>query len=80
MFCVTLVLTRYITEEILLLVAFVIITIGSLVIAFPLKQTTIMSSFSKILGSKPQGGLMGWIGVFGSIGRIVMPLLSSLQT
>eukprot|EP01135_Chromosphaera_perkinsii_P009642 Nk52_evm92s1810 gene=Nk52_evmTU92s1810 len=39
-------------------------------LSFPIKQTTLVSSFSKILGARPQGTMMGWIGTFGSIGRI----------
>jgi len=51
--------------------AILIWSIGS-----PISQTIILSAFSKILGSKPQGEMMGWIGSAGSIGRIVFPLLS----
>ena len=32
-----------------------------------------VSAFSKILGGKPQGLAMGWIGSAGSLGRIVSP-------
>jgi len=42
----------------------------------PLTQTIVISSFSKILGSKPQGTMMGWIGSAGSVGRILFPLLT----
>jgi len=41
----------------------------------PIAQTIILSAFSKIIGSKPQGAMMGWIGSAGSVGRIVFPLL-----
>jgi len=44
-------------------------------IGSPIAQTIILSAFSKILGSKPQGEMMGWIGSAGSVGRIVFPLL-----
>jgi ceroid-lipofuscinosis MFS transporter 7 len=47
-------------------------------IGSPIAQTIILSAFSKILGSKPQGAMMGWIGSAGSVGRIVFPLLSIL--
>eukprot|EP01113_Clastostelium_recurvatum_P050569 TRINITY_DN9606_c0_g1_i2.p1 TRINITY_DN9606_c0_g1~~TRINITY_DN9606_c0_g1_i2.p1 ORF type:complete len:608 (-),score=135.52 TRINITY_DN9606_c0_g1_i2:1-1824(-) len=45
-------------------------------IASPISQTLVISSFSKILGSKPQGGAMGWITSAGSLGRILFPLLA----
>jgi len=101
MFLITMLLTKRVADNWLLLSAFVIIALGSLVlmastfytdqlapllvgfiliwsIAFPIKQTTIMSSFSKILGQKPQGAMMGWIGTFGSLGRVFMPLVSGV--
>eukprot|EP01119_Soliformovum_irregulare_P009050 TRINITY_DN2216_c0_g1_i1.p1 TRINITY_DN2216_c0_g1~~TRINITY_DN2216_c0_g1_i1.p1 ORF type:complete len:461 (-),score=79.68 TRINITY_DN2216_c0_g1_i1:31-1413(-) len=42
----------------------------------PISQTFTLSTFSRILGSKPQGTLMGWIGSAGSVGRIVFPILA----
>lgn len=42
----------------------------------PVSQTIILSAFSKILGQKPQGFLMGTIGSAGSVGRIVLPLIA----
>lgn len=45
-------------------------------IGYPLSQTIIVSMFSKMLGSKPQGTWMGWIGAMGSLGRIVGPVVS----
>ena len=42
----------------------------------PISQTLILSTYSKMLGSKPQGSTMGWIGAAGSIGRIIFPMLS----
>jgi len=47
-------------------------------IGSPISQTIILSAFSKILGSKPQGAMMGWIGSAGSVGRIIFPLLAIL--
>eukprot|EP00123_Amoebidium_parasiticum_P010906 comp20399_c0_seq1/m.25818 comp20399_c0_seq1/g.25818 ORF comp20399_c0_seq1/g.25818 comp20399_c0_seq1/m.25818 type:complete len:468 (-) comp20399_c0_seq1:537-1940(-) len=49
-------------------------------VGFPLLSTTIISSFSKVLGTKPQGGMMGWIGTSGSLGRIVMPMLAGVMS
>jgi len=52
---------------------FFIWTVGS-----PITQTLVLSSFSKILGSQPQGLWMGWIGAAGSVGRIVFPIIAGL--
>jgi len=48
-------------------------------IASPIVQTLIISAFSKILGSKPQGTMMGWIGSAASIGRIVLPVFTGFM-
>ena len=53
--------------------AFFIWSVGS-----PIAQTVIISTFSKILGSQPQGTMMGWIGSAGSIGRIVFPIFAGV--
>lgn len=45
-------------------------------IGYPLAQTIIVSMFSKMLGNKPQGTWMGWIGAMGSLGRIIGPIVS----
>ena len=53
--------------------------LGSLMIwsiSSPLSQTLVLSSFSKLLGTKATGSAMGYIGAAGSIGRIIFPLLS----
>jgi len=47
-------------------------------VGYPLSQTIIVSMFSKMLGSKPQGTWMGWIGAMGSLGRIVGPVVAGL--
>ncbi|KAN0012000.1 hypothetical protein ACTFIU_000219 [Dictyostelium citrinum] len=61
-------------------------TIGSLLIwgfGYPLAQTIIVSMFSKTLsssvGKASQGTLMGVIGMAGSLGRIVGPLISGMM-
>jgi hypothetical protein len=46
----------------------------------PIVQTVILSSFSTILGSHPQGTLMGIITCAGSLGRILFPLFGSLTS
>lgn len=52
----------------------------ALVLSFgsPIVQTVILSSFSTVLGSQPQGTLMGLITMAGSVGRIVFPLSISV--
>lgn len=47
-------------------------------IGYPLAQTIIVSMFSKMLGNKPQGTWMGWIGAMGSLGRIIGPTVAGL--
>eukprot|EP00026_Physarum_polycephalum_P007297 Phypoly_transcript_07356.p1 GENE.Phypoly_transcript_07356~~Phypoly_transcript_07356.p1 ORF type:complete len:504 (+),score=69.11 Phypoly_transcript_07356:108-1619(+) len=47
-------------------------------IGYPLAQTLIISMFSKLLGGKPQGTWMGWIGAMGSAGRIVGPIVAGV--
>ncbi|KAK5582673.1 hypothetical protein RB653_004258 [Dictyostelium firmibasis] len=61
-------------------------TIGSLLIwgfGYPLAQTIIVSMFSKTLsssvGKASQGTLMGVIGMAGSLGRIIGPLISGMM-
>uniref|UniRef100_A0A0G4GCH6 Uncharacterized protein n=1 Tax=Chromera velia CCMP2878 TaxID=1169474 RepID=A0A0G4GCH6_9ALVE len=47
-------------------------------LAFPVKNTTLLSSLTKLAGKKAKkkfGNLMGWIGTFGSLGRVVVPLI-----
>ncbi|KAI8920814.1 major facilitator superfamily domain-containing protein [Powellomyces hirtus] len=48
-------------------------------IGSPVCQTLTVSMFSKMLGSRPQGSLIGWITTAGSIGRIVFPALVSIS-
>ncbi|RKO85034.1 major facilitator superfamily domain-containing protein [Blyttiomyces helicus] len=47
-------------------------------IGSPVCQTLTVSSFSKMLGSRPQGSAISWITVAGSLGRIVFPGLVGL--
>eukprot|EP00211_Chloroparvula_japonica_P001426 CAMPEP_0119125682 /NCGR_PEP_ID=MMETSP1310-20130426/4875_1 /TAXON_ID=464262 /ORGANISM="Genus nov. species nov., Strain RCC2339" /LENGTH=566 /DNA_ID=CAMNT_0007115775 /DNA_START=239 /DNA_END=1936 /DNA_ORIENTATION=+ len=49
---------------------FFIWSIGS-----PLSQTMLISSFSRLLGSRPQGKWQGLIAASGSLGRIVSPVV-----
>jgi ceroid-lipofuscinosis MFS transporter 7 len=42
----------------------------------PICQTLIISSYSKLLGSKPQATDMAWLTTMGGIGRIVFPLIA----
>jgi len=65
-------------EDKITLVEFLIGAIIIWSIASPIAQTLILSSFSKMLGTAPQGSAMGWIGSAGSIGRIIFPLIAGL--
>jgi len=63
-------------RETISLLQFAIGSISILSLASPVVQTLVVSSFSKILGSKPQGTMMGYITSAGSVGRILMPPLT----
>lgn len=43
----------------------------------PVSSTATVASFSAVLGKKPQGLAMGVIGAAGSMGRIILPLVSA---
>eukprot|EP01087_Luapelamoeba_hula_P017076 TRINITY_DN5350_c0_g1_i1.p1 TRINITY_DN5350_c0_g1~~TRINITY_DN5350_c0_g1_i1.p1 ORF type:complete len:438 (+),score=64.20 TRINITY_DN5350_c0_g1_i1:213-1526(+) len=43
-------------------------------IGSPICQTVIISSYSTLLGSAPQGTMMGWIAFAASLGRITLPM------
>jgi MFS transporter, ceroid-lipofuscinosis neuronal protein 7 len=47
-------------------------------IGFPILSAVIVPAFSKLLGSRPQGFLMGLFGASASIARMTMPLLPSI--
>uniref|UniRef100_M4B1Y7 RxLR effector candidate protein n=1 Tax=Hyaloperonospora arabidopsidis (strain Emoy2) TaxID=559515 RepID=M4B1Y7_HYAAE len=44
----------------------------------PLTSAVVVSAFSKVLGSRPQGLLMGGFGASASVARMVLPFLPSL--
>ena len=45
-------------------------------IGYPIGHTAIIGLFSKIIGRKPQGTLLGWFATAGSAARVVFPLMS----
>lgn len=47
-------------------------------IGSPICQTLTLSAFSKMLGRRPQGGMVAWLGTAASLGRIVFPALVGL--
>lgn len=53
---------------------FMIWSVGS-----PITQTLTISSYSQMMGSKPQGEAMGWLSTAGSLGRIVFPFLGGIS-
>jgi len=56
------------------MITFVLSTSLILCVGSPLVQTVTLSSFSKILGPRPQGVAMAVITSAGSVGRIIFPL------
>ena len=44
-------------------------------IGYPVGHTAVIGMFSKVLGKRPQGALMGWFGSAGSLARVVFPIL-----
>ena len=47
-------------------------------IGCPITTAVVVATFSKILGGRPQGALMGLLGSAASVSRIVLPLLPSV--
>lgn len=45
-------------------------------IGYPIGHTALLGLFSKIVGRRPQGTLMGWFASAGSLARIVFPVMS----
>lgn len=48
-------------------------------IGSPITQTLTISTYSQMMGSKPQGAAMGWLTTAGASGRIIFPILAGLQ-
>lgn len=44
----------------------------------PITQTLTISTYSQMMGNKPQGAAMGWLTTAGSMGRILFPLIGGL--
>lgn len=42
---------------------------------YPVGHTAVIGMFSKVLGKRPQGYLMGWFGSAGSLARVLFPIL-----
>ncbi|CAB9521625.1 Major facilitator superfamily domain-containing protein 8 [Seminavis robusta] len=45
-------------------------------IGYPVGHTAVIGLFSKVVGRRPQGALMGWFASAGSLARILFPVLS----
>jgi len=43
---------------------------------YPVGHTSVLTSFSKIIGNKPQGLLLGWFSSAGSLARVFFPILA----
>jgi ceroid-lipofuscinosis MFS transporter 7 len=48
-------------------------------IGSPITQTLTISTYSQMMGSKPQGATMGWLTTAGALGRIIFPILSGVN-
>ena len=48
-------------------------------IGSPITQTLTISTYSQMMGSKPQGAAMGWLTTAGASGRIIFPILAGVQ-
>lgn len=46
-------------------------------IGYPIGHTAVIGMFSKIVGRRPQGMLLGWFSSAGSLARIFFPIISS---
>ncbi|OWY95049.1 Major Facilitator Superfamily (MFS) transporter, partial [Phytophthora megakarya] len=44
----------------------------------PITTAVVVAAFSKLLGGRPQGTLMGFLGSAGSVSRIILPLLPGI--
>lgn len=49
-------------------------------IGYPIGHTAVIGLFSKIVGRRPQGTLLGWFASAGSAARIIFPLMSGYVT
>ncbi|KAJ3309161.1 hypothetical protein HDV04_000440 [Boothiomyces sp. JEL0838] len=45
----------------------------------PITQTLTISTYSQMMGSKPQGAAMGWLTTAGSLGRILFPIICGVN-
>ncbi|CAN0428886.1 unnamed protein product, partial [Ectocarpus fasciculatus] len=45
-------------------------------IGYPIGHTAVLALFSKVVGTQPQGTLMGWFGSAGALARATFPVLA----
>jgi ceroid-lipofuscinosis MFS transporter 7 len=45
-------------------------------VGYPIGHTALLGLFSKIVGRRPQGTLMGWFASAGSLARILFPVMT----
>eukprot|EP01084_Bolivina_argentea_P057523 105110_1 len=43
-------------------------------VGYPIGHTALIGLFSKVIGKRPQGEMMGWFGSCGSLSRVVFPI------
>ena len=49
-------------------------------VGYPVGHTAVIGIFSKIIGRRPQGVLLGWFASAGSLARIIFPIMSGYIT
>jgi hypothetical protein len=47
-------------------------------IGYPIGHTAVLGMFSKVVGKRPQGELLGWFGSAGSMARIIFPISAGI--
>merc|ERR1719491_2541578 len=45
-------------------------------IGYPIGHTAVIGLFSKIVGRRPQGTILGWFASAGSLARMIFPIIS----
>eukprot|EP00529_Nitzschia_sp_RCC80_P018449 CAMPEP_0113483004 /NCGR_PEP_ID=MMETSP0014_2-20120614/23210_1 /TAXON_ID=2857 /ORGANISM="Nitzschia sp." /LENGTH=514 /DNA_ID=CAMNT_0000376537 /DNA_START=4 /DNA_END=1548 /DNA_ORIENTATION=+ /assembly_acc=CAM_ASM_000159 len=49
-------------------------------VGYPIGHTAVIGLFSKIVGRRPQGTLLGWFASAGSLARVIFPIMSGYIT
>ncbi|CAM9099439.1 unnamed protein product [Phaeothamnion confervicola] len=60
------------------LLQFLIAVASMYSVGYPIGHTAVLGLFSKVVGKRPQGTLLGWFGSAGSLARICFPILAGV--